>query len=125
MQTVLVLLTLLQVKHLFADYFLQTTRMLSNRDIYVHSGRAQHAGLHALFSVVCLALIGAPIVFLVILSLIEGVVHYHIDWVKGHFSEKSGDTPADPGYWRAFGVDQFLPQVTYVAMIWAWVRFAF
>ena len=119
----LLLLILLQVKHLFADYFLQTSRMLMNRTAYVHLGRAQHAGLHAVFSVVIFLLLGAPLVFILVLCLLEWVVHYHIDWAKARHSEKAQNGPEDAAYWRAFGVDQFMHQLTYVAMIWAWAFF--
>lgn len=123
LQTTLILLVLLQVKHLFADYFLQTTRMLMNRGVYLHMGRGQHAGLHAVFSLVVFVLIGAPMAFTWILCAMEWVVHYHIDWLKGRYSEKVQDGPEDAAYWRAFGVDQLLHQLTYVAMIWAWITF--
>lgn len=123
LQTALLLLLLLEIKHLFADFFLQTPRMLSGRGQYAHLGRAQHAGLHAAFSVCALLICGAPLVFVVILCLAELVVHYHIDWAKGVHSDKTGYTPTDPGYWRAFGVDQFLHQLTYIAMVWAWAVF--
>ena len=122
--TVLILMALLQIKHLFADYFLQSERMLTNRSTYLHLGRMQHASIHAALSVLCLLAIGAPALFVVVLCLIEGVVHFHIDWAKGLYSERSGDTPADPSYWRAFGADQLLHMLTYVAMAWAWVVFA-
>ncbi|MFT6676963.1 MAG: hypothetical protein ACJAVM_003172 [Sulfitobacter sp.] len=120
LQTVLTLLILLEVKHLFADFFMQTPRMLSGRARYAHLGRAQHAGVHALLSFLALMALGGAWGFVVLLCVLELVVHYHIDWLKGLHSEKTGYTPADPGYWRAFGVDQLAHQLTYVAMIWAW-----
>lgn len=123
-ETVLGLLILLQVKHVLADFFFQTKRMLSGRNEYLHLGRMQHAGMHAVFSVVALLVVGAPLVFTLVLCLIEGVVHYHIDWAKGRHSAATNYAPTDGGYWRAFGVDQLLHQLTYVAMIWAWGMYA-
>ncbi len=120
LQTALILLVLLQVKHLFADYFLQTPRMLMNRGTYFHVGRMQHAGLHALFSVVIFLVLGTPLGFTLILCIWEWVVHFHIDWIKGWYSEKAGDTPEDASYWRSFGTDQFMHQMTYVVMLLAW-----
>lgn len=124
LETALILLVLLQVKHLFADFFFQTQKMLAGRDEYIHMGRCQHAGLHAIFSVVCLVLVGAPLGFTLVLCAIEGVVHYHIDWGKGRHAAIKKYTPTDAGYWRAFGTDQLLHQLTYVVMVWAWVKFA-
>ncbi len=120
LKTVLWLLILLQVKHLFADFFLQTPRMLMNRDRYVHLGRAEHAGLHAIMSFLALILIGAPLGFSFVLSVLELIVHYHIDWAKGRHSASTKLGPEDAGFWRAFGVDQLMHQLTYIAMIWAW-----
>lgn len=119
----LILLILLQVKHMFADFYLQTPRMLVGRDRYLHMGRAQHAGVHAVGSVIGLLLIGAAIPFVLLLVAAEWVAHYHIDWGKGRYSDMTGYTPFDSGYWRAIGFDQALHQLTYVAMIWAWAAY--
>ena len=123
-ETALLLLVLLQVKHLLADFFFQTQKMLAGRDEYMHVGRMQHAGLHATFSVFCLFVVGAPVGFILILCAVEGVLHYHIDWAKGLHSAKTKYTPTDAGYWRAFGTDQLLHQLTYVVMIWVWLKYA-
>ncbi|MFT4962167.1 MAG: hypothetical protein ACI92Z_003264 [Paracoccaceae bacterium] len=122
--TVLVLLCLFQVKHMFADYFMQTPKMLAGRGQYWHMGRAQHAAVHALGSMIAFALIGAPTVFILLICLAEWVVHFHIDWAKAKYSESKCLAPTEGGFWRAFGVDQTLHGLTYVAMAWAWVVYA-
>lgn len=119
--SLLVLLFLFQIKHMFADFFLQTPRMLSDRGRYVHAGRAQHAAVHALGSAVALLLMGASVALVLPVIVAEWVAHYHIDWAKGRWSDRTSHTPADGGYWRAMGVDQALHQMTYLAMAWAWV----
>jgi len=121
--TLLILLFLLQIKHMFADYFWQTSRMLCDRGRYVHMGRAQHAGLHALGSALAFLIVGAPVPLVLAIIFAEWVAHYHIDWAKGRWSDRTGDTPTDAGYWRAMGVDQALHQLTYLAMVWAWVGY--
>lgn len=120
--SVLLLLCLLQIKHLFADFFLQTTKMLSGRGAYMHSGRAQHAGVHALGSVVVFVIMGAPVGFILLICLAEWVVHFHIDFGKAHYSEKKELTPQQAVFWRAVGTDQCLHQLTYLAMGAAWVK---
>lgn len=120
----LVLLCLLQAKHMFADYFLQTKIMLDGRETYVHFGRALHAGVHVVGSVLVFAVMGAPLAFILPVVLAEWVVHYHIDWLKGRYTAIQKLTPADAAFWRAAGVDQALHQLTYVIMIWAWVVYA-
>lgn len=116
--TLLVLLALFQVKHLFADFYLQTSKMLSARSVYLHVGRAQHAGIHALGSFLVLLPFGGPWGLILALVIAEWIVHFHIDFGKGWWSDRTGFAPTDAGYWRAFGVDQWAHQWTYIAMVW-------
>lgn len=118
---VLLLLTLLQVKHLLADFFFQTPRMLADRARYLHLGRVQHAGLHAGLSLMALLVVGVGPEMALVICLAEGIAHFHIDWIKGRHADLSGKGPEHAGYWHAFGVDQFMHQLTYVAMLWAFV----
>ena len=122
--TVLLLFCLLQIKHMFADYFLQTPRMLSGRGEYLHLGRAQHAGVHALGSLIAFVAIGAPVGFVLIVAALEWVVHFNIDWGKARYCDGRGLGPANAGFWRAAGFDQALHHLTYIAMTWAFVKFA-
>ena len=116
----LALIVLLQVKHLFADYFLQTPMMLQNRGKYLHIGRAAHVGVHVLGSVIAFAVVGAPLGMMVAIVAVEGLLHYHIDYGKGRWSDFANDSPSDASYWRAHGVDQAAHQLTYVGMVVAW-----
>jgi hypothetical protein len=116
----LVLMLLLQFKHMLADYFLQTKIMLDGRDQYIHLGRFLHVGVHVIGSILSFLLVGAPVVVILPLVLAEWIAHYHIDWWKGHVTKSQNLTPADPAYWRASGLDQALHQLTYIAMIWGW-----
>ncbi|WP_299830880.1 DUF3307 domain-containing protein [uncultured Roseobacter sp.] len=122
--TLLILLCLLQVKHMLADYFLQTKMMLDGRGQYLHLGRFLHAGVHAVGSVAAFALVGTPFAFIIPVVLLEWAVHFHIDWWKGRHTADLKLTPADAAYWRASGVDQALHQLTYVGMIWLWLMAA-
>lgn len=114
----LVLLFLLQFKHLFADFYMQTPRMLRDRGVYRHMGRVQHAGLHGVGSLVALVLVGVPLGLALLIAFVEWVVHFHIDWAKGRWSDHTGHGPEEAGYWRAFGVDQALHQWTYLVIVW-------
>lgn len=124
LQTALILLVLLQVKHMFADFFMQTPRMLMGRGIYLHLGRVQHAAIHAGFSALSFLVLGAPIAFVIWLCVLEGVVHFHIDYFKGRYSEDRKQRPDQAAYWRAFGADQALHQLTYIAMLGLWATYA-
>lgn len=121
--TMLLLLCLLQIKHMFADYFLQTGKMLAGRSRYLHLGRLQHAGIHALGSFLVFLILGAPIGFSIAVVMVEWAVHFHIDYAKARYSEKQALEPTQPRFWQAFGVDQVLHQLTYIAMFWAWIAY--
>lgn len=123
LQTALILLVLLQVKHLLADFFMQTPRMLAGRGTYLHLGRLQHAGLHAVFSAFALIAVGTPISVMIWIAVLDGLVHFHIDFAKGRYSEKVAHGPGDAAYWWAFGADQALHQLTYIAIIAAWATY--
>ncbi len=121
--TILLLFLLLQVKHMFADFFLQTRRMLEGRSTYLHMGRAQHAGVHALLSIPVFLVFGAGYGFVFALIVAEWVVHFHLDWAKARYSVQRALNPTQALFWNAFGVDQALHQLTYIAMVWAFVRY--
>ena len=79
----LILLVLLQVKHMFADFYMQTPRMLEGRSRYMHLGRAQHAGLHAVGSALAFLPVGGLSAVVVGIVLAEWAAHFHIDWLIG------------------------------------------
>lgn len=122
--SVLILFCLLQIKHMFADFFLQTSRMLSGRSVYLHVGRAQHAGVHGVLSIPVFLVVGTGTWFILILVVAEWLVHFHIDWAKARYSETHALNPGQARFWQAFGLDQALHHLTYVGMVWAWVRYA-
>ncbi|MGY3438983.1 MULTISPECIES: DUF3307 domain-containing protein [unclassified Marinovum] len=106
----------LQIKHLFADFLMQTRYMLDGKGRYGHPGGLAHAGVHGGMSFVLLALANVPLVAVAGLVLAEIVVHYHLDWGKERWCQKHRLGPTRPGFWRAFGADQTLHQLTYLAM---------
>lgn len=115
-----ILMLLLQVKHMFGDYFLQTKIMLDGRETYIHVGRMLHAGVHALGSMIAFLIVGMPVAVMLVVVFAEWVIHFHIDWWKGRHTAEQSLTPADGAYWRATGIDQALHQLTYIAMMWIW-----
>jgi len=109
---------------MFGDFFLQTPKMLSGRGVYWHMGRAQHAAVHAVGSLIALILVGTGPLMILLLVAAEWVIHFHIDWWKACHSDKKSLTPDMAAFWRAYGVDQALHQFTYIAMIWIWATYA-
>ena len=117
--TVLWLVAAFQIKHLIADFFMQNAKMIMGREKYWHMGRAQHAAIHAVLSILVLALFGASPMLIFWMVLAEFIVHFHIDWGKAKFSVDKELSPDQPMYWYAMGSDQALHQLTYLVMVWA------
>lgn len=118
---IILLLALLQIKHMFADYFLQTPSMLKDRSLFMHRGRALHCVIHAAMTALCLIVMGTGVGLLAALCICEWLLHYLIDWAKGAWSEAKGHGPTQASYWYAFGADQAAHQLTYLGMIAYWV----
>jgi hypothetical protein len=113
--TVVLLLLLLQVKHFLFDFILQTPYQLKNKGTYGHPGGILHSGLHAVGTGVVLLVVATPPAMLVAIMVGEFLVHYHIDWAKEQITRRSGGAQ-NAFFWRMIGLDQFLHQLTYVAI---------
>ncbi|PRY85077.1 DUF3307 domain-containing protein [Donghicola tyrosinivorans] len=104
----------LQVKHVLFDFCCQTGWILEGKARYGAAGGVLHAGLHGAGSFLVLLFVAALPVALV-LSLLEAVAHYHIDWLKARVGDKA-DT-GSPRYWCLFGLDQLLHQLTMITVL--------
>lgn len=118
----LVLLAGLQVKHLLADFVLQTSFMLAGKGRYGHIGGLSHAALHGVLSLPILLLAagvfaGPSLGLVLLIVLVEVLVHYHLDWAKERWVRYHAVTSSHPGFWRAIGIDQSLHQLTYLMMV--------
>jgi len=117
-QTYLLLLALavLLTKHVIVDFFLQTPYQWKNKGVYGHPGGLLHAGLHALGTCAVFVVVTSSTLLAVGIILGEFVVHYHIDWAKERIGRHMKWGFHQNGYWRAMGIDQWLHQLTYVAI---------
>jgi hypothetical protein len=119
MTTIILLLALFGIKHFICDFVLQYPYMLEQKGTYGAAGGIAHATVHALGTLVVLVIalpwgLSAHIAAL-ILGIVDGIVHYHIDWVKQQLNK--GLTVADRMFWVWFGADQGLHYLTYIAII--------
>lgn len=116
------LVALLQIKHVVADFVLQSQYIIENRRYYGHPGGLVHVAIHAAGSFLALLIVGLPgLVATLALLLCEAVVHYHVDWTKDNLVQHYKLTPRDAPFWYATGIDQGLHQLTYLAMAAYWV----
>ena len=116
--SILFLVFLFQIKHLFADFFFQTSKMIAGREAFWHIGRTQHVGIHVLGSCVVMLIWGAGLGLMLALLVAEFIVHFLIDWGKAVHGLRAKHTTADKGYWMAMGTDQALHQATYLVLVW-------
>ena len=115
----LLLVTLLLVKHVIADFFLQRAFMFRDKHIYAGPGGISHAATHGLLTtiaiIICLPNLG---VFAILLGLFDAVAHYHIDYIKSSWNVKTKASPSENRYWYAFGLDQMAHSLTYVLIVY-------
>lgn len=117
MLTILFGILALQIKHVVADYYAQTSYMVINKATYGHFGGILHSGVHAVLSLGVLLALGVPIGAAALICGAEFIVHYHIDWSKEAIAKRIKLTPTNVGFWRLHGTDQALHQATYLGMI--------
>jgi hypothetical protein len=106
------LLSLLFVKHWFVDFFLQTEAMIKSKGIYGSPCGVMHSLQHAGCTLALLLLATSPLMA-VTLAVIDGLVHYHIDWLKMNYGSQDMKTPE---FWNHFGLDQLAHALTYIGI---------
>lgn len=94
-------------KHFVFDFLLQGPFQFLNKGTYGHPGGILHAGLQAIGTFVVLGFFVGPVVSFT-LGVLDGVVHYHIDW-------------ANEKFWWLLGLDQYLHYMTYAFLLGALV----
>ena len=114
---VFVLLALLGIKHFLADFVWQFDYMLREKGIYGATGGLHHAAFHASLTFFALLLAGlAENPWVIPVALADGVIHYHVDWVKQQLNR--GLTTADRMFWVWMGADQAAHYLTYIGIIY-------
>jgi hypothetical protein len=114
---VLWLVTALLVKHFVCDYVLQFQYMLDEKGKLFTQGGVHHAMFHALGTYLVFSWFTTPLDAYG-LAMLDGVIHYFVDYLKAQATHVYMLTPAKKAYWVALGLDQLLHQLTYVGLIW-------
>ena len=121
MESLLLLLALFQIKHWYIDFVNQDDIEVKHKGIYLDWRGVKHSfkqgiGTFFMFSV-WVTLFGAKVTpylgFFVLMSMIDFVAHYHIDWAKMNYGNRDITTPA---FWNHLGLDQMAHQLTYIAI---------
>lgn len=79
---VFLILCLFQLKHFICDWVIQTDREVKYKGSYLHPYGILHSVKHSVLTL-CILMFFIPSVASVLFALFDGIIHYHIDWVKG------------------------------------------
>ena len=128
------------IKHLVIDFVCQSATMAKNKGTYGHWDGIRHAIYHMTTTTVLMAFCwgittsfgGFPsIAFLaVIVGLLEGLIHYHMDWFKVFWCNRRGyKVHPDLGcsdsqakwYWYWLGIDQTVHSLNYIFNVWIFI----
>ncbi len=104
------------LEHLIIDFPLQTPYQYLNKGTYGHPGGLLHSLLHLIgTALVVVIILGTEFWFgALMMGVVDGVLHYHIDWAKVKMTKYFGWAPTThEQYWWLLGVDQFLHMLTY------------
>ena len=99
--------------HILADFFLQGTK-LSKRKRFKLPALFEHTGIYTLtFLILSPFLLSLTFVQAVVLSLLNGVLHFGVDFVTGRLKKKYWQVDEDK-YFTVSGLDQILHVVILV-----------
>lgn len=117
MNTALLLMTLLLVKHFIWDFYYQPPYMWQNKGTFGHPGGILHSGYHALTTFyILLFFTNIPLAALAL--VFEFVVHYLTDYAKMNINRIKGWTATTHNeFWQLTGFDQLIHQLTYVIIV--------
>jgi len=110
-------LALFQLKHFLCDFALQNEYQLRAKRTYGHLGGALHSFLHALATLPIFILLRPSFGLALAIVAAETFAHYHIDWLKERIMAERNWGVEDREYWRMFGIDQMLHQLTYIGIV--------
>lgn len=104
------LFSALFIKHFIVDFPLQNKFQYLNKGKFLHLGGILHASLHGIGTLLVCLMFDLPLW----LSLLDAVIHYHIDYFKVRINNyyKLGPTTSEK-FWWLLGLDQLLHYLTY------------
>lgn len=114
----LIVICLLQVKHMICDGPLQTLRMVQEKSTYGKLHGLLHGLIHVVGTAIILLLFGVSTGTIAILLVLEFLLHYHIDYIKENIVKAMKWKTSDGPYWWAITTDQGLHHMSYVLLVW-------
>lgn len=111
----ILLLTLLVIKHFVWDFLYQPPYMWQNKGTFLHPGGILHSGLHAVTTYIILTFYMQYAIGALILSCLEFVLHYITDFVKMNLNRRFGWESNT--LWILTGLDQLIHTMIYVVIL--------
>ncbi len=114
---ILLLLLLLQIKHWYADFKIQTYMQTIKKGVWLDPIGMSHTADHIWGTLVVLMIfnficpIAGPVIL--IIAVAEGIYHYMVDYTKVKYGCKDNTKPQ---FWNQFGLDQLAHQISYLAI---------
>ncbi len=116
---ILALLLLLQLKHCYADFHLQTYMQTVKKGVWLDPIGISHTVDHIYCSLVALLIFHfffhLSAISIIFVTVVEGIIHYLVDYSKVKYGSKDNTKPI---FWTQFGLDQLAHQLTYIWMIY-------
>jgi len=112
-EEMLLLIVLLQIKHVLFDYFENKTFEIADKISYGNVELIWHSVKHGLGTVICLLIISdiSYIIYALILGFLNFVLNYNINFLR----IKYGQTRySDEKFLKHFGISQLFHQITYL-----------
>jgi hypothetical protein len=111
------LLILFQIKHFVCDWVIQTKEEVKYKGVYLHPVGVLHSLKHALATLIITNYFFSSDIA-ILFTFIDGISHYHIDWLKQSIGKKLNLSIEDNRFWIAIGLDQMLHQFIYITIIY-------
>jgi len=116
---IILLLFLLQIKHWYADFKIQTYIQTVKKGVWLDPVGLSHSIDHMWGSMIALlffSVIMTPIIWwlIIVIAISEAIVHYLIDFTKVKFGCKDNTNPM---FWNQFGLDQLAHQSCYLLIV--------
>ncbi len=113
----LLLITLLLVKHFIWDFWYQPPFMWQNKGTFGHWGGIVHSGIHTVTTFFILLFFTTTMIAALAL-VFEFVVHYVTDYAKMNINRVKGwGATTHNEFWQLTGFDQLVHQLTYIVIL--------
>jgi hypothetical protein len=119
-QLALLILTLLFIKHWFADFVVQYPYMVEQKGTYGAEGGIHHSLIHSVLTWLVMYALLQNTAIAVFTALFDFVAHYHIDWLKMNINRWRNLSIKDNEFWMWLGADQLAHCLTYIVIV-LWV----